>query len=57
MLAFNNRFLNLPDQFLYNITIEHMGKRRTLELNDASAPESLRPLLNYLMRVARKRKK
>lgn len=49
-----NKFLNMPDQFSYQITIEHMGKKRSLELTDGSIPELFRPLINYLVRVARK---
>jgi len=48
-----NKFLNMPDQFSYRITIEHMGKKRSLELTDGSIPELFRPLFNYLVRVAR----
>lgn len=49
-----NKFLNMPDQFSYQITIEHMGKKRSLELTDGSIPELFRPLINYLVGVARK---
>ncbi len=52
-----NTFINMPDQFRYNITIEHMGKRRTLELSDGSVPDLFRPLINYLVRLARIHKK
>ncbi|TFH20105.1 MAG: hypothetical protein E4H10_17045 [Bacteroidia bacterium] len=52
-----NKFLNMPDQFSYQITIEHMGKRRTLELTDGSIPDLFRPLINYLVRVARKNRR
>ncbi len=52
-----NTFLNMPDQFRYNITIEHMGKRRTLELSDGSIPDLFRPLINHLVRLARLHKK
>ena len=52
-----NNFVNMPDQFQYNITIEHTGKRRTLEFSDGSAPDLFRPLINYLVRVARARRK
>ena len=52
--TFENRFLNMPDQFSYQITIEYMGKRRTLELTDGSIPDLFRPLINHLVRVARK---
>ena len=52
--AFDNSFIHMPDQFRYQITIEHMGKRRTLELNDTSIPDLFRPLINHLVYVARK---
>ena len=52
-----NKLLNMPDQFSYQITIEHMGKRRTLELTDGSIPDLFRPLINYLVRVARKNRR
>jgi hypothetical protein len=55
-LAMGNKFLNMPDQFGYQITIEHMGKSRTLELSDGSMPDLLRPLINYLVRAARKKR-
>ena len=52
-----NKFLNMPDQFSYQITIEHLGKKRTLELTDGSIPELFRPLINYLVRAARKNRR
>ncbi len=48
-----NTILNMPDQFRYNITIEGKGKQRILELSDTSLPYHFRPLINYLMRMAR----
>ena len=56
-VTFHNKFVNMPDQFQYHITIEHTGKRRTLEFSDGSAPDLFRPLINYLVRVARARRK
>lgn len=41
------------DQFQYQVTIEGEGKRHTIEVNDASAPASLQPLLRQLTRLAR----
>jgi hypothetical protein len=49
--------VQIPDQFSYHITIEHMGKKRTLELNDGNIPDLIRPLIHYLVRLARTRKK
>ncbi len=51
--AFDNSLLQMPDQFRYQITIEHMGKKRTLELNDTSVPRLFRPLINHLVHAAR----
>jgi hypothetical protein len=56
-MVFENTFLNMPDQFSYQITIEHMGKTRTLELTEGSIPDLFRPLINYLVRVARKNRR
>jgi hypothetical protein len=55
--AFDNSFLHMPDQFRYHITIKHMGKKRTLELNDTSVPDLFRPLINHLVHLARSSKK
>ena len=54
ILALSTQVLQMPDQFSYEITIEHGGKKRTLELNDTNVPELLRPLINHLVRVSRK---
>jgi hypothetical protein len=51
--AYDNSLLQMPDQFRYHITIEHMGKKRTLELNDTSVPRLFRPLINHLVHAAR----
>jgi len=53
-VVLDSKFLNMPDQFHYEITIEHMGKRRTLELTDGTMPDLFRPLINFLVGVARK---
>ena len=53
VLALNRQALQMPDQFSYEITIEHDGKKRTLELNDTNVPELLRPLINRLVRASR----
>jgi len=55
-LVMENKFLNLPDQFSYQMTIEYMGKKRTLEVTDSSMPELFRPLVNCLVRLIRKQK-
>ena len=47
-----------PDQFQYEITIEYKGgEKKTVELNESTIPDSLRPLVNYLTQKARFRKK
>lgn len=56
VFAMGSKFLNMPDQFRYQITIDHMGKKRSLELSDGSMPDLVRPLINYLVRMARKRR-
>ena len=57
------RFFDLPaviepppagaDQFKYKLTIEAEGRRHTVEMGDASAPETLQPLLRRLTVLAR----
>jgi hypothetical protein len=49
--------IQMPDQFQYHITIEHLGNRRTLELNDGAVPDLIRPLIHYLVRLTRARRK
>ena len=56
-VVLENRFLNMPDQFIYEITIEHKGKRRKLELSDGNMPDLFRPLINFLVGVARKQRR
>ena len=56
-VTFNSNILNMPDQFQYKITIEQTGRTRTLELNDGSLPDLFRPLINYLVGVARKHRR
>jgi hypothetical protein len=56
-VVLENRFLNMPDQFTYEITVEHMGKRRKLELTDGTMPDLFRPLVNFLVGVARKQRR
>jgi hypothetical protein len=52
-----NSIVQIPDQFRYDITIEHMGKKRTLELSDGNIPDLIHPLIHYLVRLARTRQK
>ncbi len=53
-IAMESSFMNLPDQFRYQITIEHAGKKRTLELTDGHMPEHIRPLINHLVSASRR---
>jgi hypothetical protein len=41
------------DRFQYRLTVEEGGRTRRLELDDASVPPALRPLLDYLAGRAR----
>jgi hypothetical protein len=41
-----------PDRFEYRLTVNSAQKSHSIEVNDAAAPESLRPLLNYLTTMA-----
>jgi hypothetical protein len=43
------------DQFQYKLTVESEGQQHTVEVGEASAPESLRPLLRKLTALARSR--
>jgi hypothetical protein len=56
-------FFNLPgaitaprpgaDQFIYRVTVEDAGRRHTVQTSDIAAPETLRPLLQRLVTLAR----
>ncbi len=46
---------SLPDQFQYNLTIEFKDHKKNLEFGESQIPDSLRPLVDYLMQKARKR--
>lgn len=59
-------FFNLPaasppargaDRFQYVVTVEAGGKRYTVRTTDAAAPEPLRTLLDFLLKLVRKRGK
>jgi hypothetical protein len=59
-------FFNLPatttpargaDRFQYVVTVEADGKRHTVRTTDAAAPEPLRTLLDFLIKLVRKRGK
>lgn len=43
----------MPDEFTYTITVEAETQSHTMRLSDTTAPDSLRPLLEDLSRLAR----
>jgi hypothetical protein len=45
------------DRFRYRIEVEEVDGRGRLELDEASLPESCRPLLDYLVDAARRARK
>lgn len=48
---------SMPDEFTYTITVETLRGQHTVITGDASAPEKMQELLQFLNRLARKRKK
>jgi hypothetical protein len=48
---------SLPDQFTYRITVETRRGEHTVVIGDASAPEKMQELLQFLNRLARTKKK
>ncbi len=57
LFVIDNSYLHMPDQFRYEMCIEHMGKNRVLKLSEGSLPDRLRPLIKYLLRLARAARK
>ena len=47
---------SMPDQFTYRITVETPRGEHTVVTGDASVPEKMQELLQFLNRLARKRK-
>jgi hypothetical protein len=43
------------DQFGYKVTVEIAGRTHTVEATEGAVPPSLRPLLEWLARAARRR--
>jgi hypothetical protein len=43
----------IPDEFTYTVTDEETERQRTLRTSDTAAPETLRALLDELLRQAR----
>jgi emfourin len=41
-----------PDRFEYRLTVDAGDRSHSVVVSDAAAPESLRPLLNYLTTLA-----
>ena len=48
---------SMPDQFTYTITVETQRGEHTVTTGDASAPEKMQELLQFLNRLARRKKK
>lgn len=48
---------SMPDQFTYVITVETKKWKHTVVTGDASAPEKMQELLEFLNRLARRKKK
>jgi hypothetical protein len=46
-----------PDQFQYQITIEYKNRKKTLRLSESDITEHLQPLIDYLNKEARLRKR
>jgi hypothetical protein len=44
-----------PDRFQYSITVEEGDRRHIVTVGEAAVPNTLRPLLNWLMEAARRR--
>ena len=42
----------MPDRFEYRLTVDGAEQSHSVVVSDAAAPESLRPLLNYLTTLA-----
>ncbi len=47
---------HIPDQFTYTVTVEGAAGKKTVVTGDRSAPENLRPLLQTLTELARKKR-
>ena len=45
------------DRFQYQVTIEEGDRLKKVELDESSVPETLQPLLDYLVDLARKAQK
>ena len=39
---------NLPDDLHYQVTIEHEGQSKTINVSDAAAPDEMKSLLDFL---------
>ena len=44
---------SIPDEYEYTVTVEAGNAHHTIQTSDSSAPESLRPLLERLSKLAR----
>ena len=44
-----------PDRFYYRVTVEEYGQKHTVTVGEAGVPNTLKPLLDWLMEAARQR--
>ena len=42
-----------PDQFQYRVVVEEGDRKKQVDMNEASIPETFQPLLDYLIDLAR----
>ena len=47
---------NYPDQFNYKIEIKIGGQSRTLDISESGVNDQLRPLIDHLSKLARRRR-
>lgn len=45
------------DQFVYRLTIDEAGRTHTIMVTESEVPAKLRPLLSWLIGIARKRQR
>ncbi len=43
-----------PDRFQYAITVQEGSRKHTVTVGEAGVPDTLKPLLNWLMEAARR---
>ncbi|MBZ5551090.1 MAG: hypothetical protein LAO21_00105 [Acidobacteriia bacterium] len=45
----------MPDRFVYRIQVEEGGRVKEVEVDEASLPDQLKPLVQHLVEAARKK--